>query len=120
MKIVVKTLLFSMLFWGIGMPVQANSCRWWSEMRRIERRIDRGIERGRLTRGERRILRRQKRRVRRTARRLHEDDGYLSRRDCRIIHSKLDRLSDMVRRFKHNRRSYDNYDRGRHNDRRHY
>ena len=68
---------------------------------RQQARIDNGLENGRLTHKEKRKLLKQQRRIKRLARDFRED-GYMSRKEKRILTAKLDRASDRIWRFKHN------------------
>jgi hypothetical protein len=64
-------------------------------------RIERGIDNGSLTHKEERKLRKQQHEIRHLARDFRED-GYLSRKEHRILTGKLDKASDRIWRLKHN------------------
>jgi hypothetical protein len=105
MKVLMQTLLVSALLVAALPAAHASpygSCDgFWGKMSRIERRIERGVADCRLTYGEERRLSRQQRRIKQLFRELRED-GDLSRRDCRTLNDRVARLSDRVRRMKHN------------------
>ena len=63
---------------------------------RIRARIDRGINDGRITRGEANRLYRELRDVE-AKERAFRSDGYIDRRENRVLTAELDRLADHVR-----------------------
>ncbi len=70
---------------------------------RLERqhvRIEDGVESRELTRKEAKILKKQQRHIRQLAREFRED-GWLSKKERRILRHKLDRSSRQIREFKH-------------------
>jgi len=114
MKLFVKALLIGGVF-AVSWPGYAatDRCGLRDDLHRIERGIDHGVNRGSLTPGEVRRLERQRREIRRLARDLREENGRLTRRDCRILDSEVRRLDRKVTRLKHNDRRVD-YEHGRH------
>ncbi len=68
-------------------------------------RINDGIARGELTYREARHLRRQQRQIRRL-RHHFMADGRLTYRERRILNERLNRSSERIYAFKHNRRHY--------------
>ena len=75
--------------------------RLYDRMERQQERIEHGIDSRELTRKEAKILKKQQRRIRRLAREFRED-GWLSKRERRILRRKLDRASEQIRELKHN------------------
>ncbi len=72
-----------------------------NRLQRQRQRIEHGIDNGSLTHKEEHKLFKQQHRIRRLAREFR-DDGYLTRKEHRILQSKLDKASERIRRFKHN------------------
>ena len=70
-------------------------------LKRQRARIEHGIGIGELTRWEARKLMKQQRRIRRLAHAFRED-GYMTRKERRILRHKLDKASDRIWSFKHN------------------
>jgi len=70
-------------------------------MARQSWRIDAGIDDGSLTRKEARKLHKQQDKIRHLARKFKRD-GYITRKEHRILIGKLDRAGDRIYRLKHN------------------
>lgn len=109
MKTLTKTLLaasFCLIatvpaYAGHGHSYGHSNDRLVDRMERQHERIEDGIESSELTRKEAKILKKQQRRIRRLAREYRED-GWLSKKERRLLRHKLDRSSQQIREFKHN------------------
>ena len=101
----------------VALPTYADSCGLRHKFERLERRMDRGIDSGQLTKHEVHRLKRERREIRALARDFR-DDGYLSRRECDILASRVERLSHHISRLKHNDRT--RYDYSYRDNRSHY
>ncbi len=78
-----------------------SHARLYDRMLRQYDRIEDGIESRELTRKEAKTLRRQQRQIRQLAREFR-GDGWLSKKERRILKRKLDKSSQQIREFKHN------------------
>lgn len=88
-----------------AMPVMADHSRSAFDVRqdRQDARIAQGLHSGELTRGEARSLERDQAQLARLERRLRSD-GYLSKRERRLLQAEYDDLSWRIRALKHNDR----------------
>jgi septal ring factor EnvC (AmiA/AmiB activator) len=70
-------------------------------LNRQSHRIQRGIDQASLTHKETKKLKKKHRKIRRLSREF-QADGYLSLKEFRRLTRKLDRLSNLIREYKHN------------------
>jgi len=82
---------------GFDNPIDERQARQY-------RRVHRGIETGQLTRKEANRLHRKMGKIASLERKFSAD-GYLSPREQAVLQKKLNRTSQKIHRFKHNRRS---------------
>ena len=75
--------------------------RFEQRLDRQHARIKQGVRSGELTRKEAKLLRRQQRGIRQLLREFR-DDGWLSKKERRILTKKLDRASRRIWEYKHN------------------
>ncbi len=118
MNKIVNTLLTTAVCLFIALPVyaghggqghggQGHGGHGHGENRLLDRidrqheRIKQGAKSGELTRKEVKILKRQQHKIRHLSRHFRED-GYLGKKERRILRRKLDRASDNIRELKHN------------------
>jgi septal ring factor EnvC (AmiA/AmiB activator) len=109
MKILNKTLVavsLCLITAGSAFASHGNDRSWRHDniLQRLERqqhRIDRGVKHHQLTHKEEKRLRRQQRKIRRMARRFYRD-GYLSKKEHRLLNRQLRASSRQIKRLKHN------------------
>ena len=73
----------------------------WDRLDRQSTRIESGIDAGDLTRREAKELRKEHRKIKRMARKFRED-GYLSKRERRVLRHRLDDASAHIWELRHN------------------
>ncbi len=105
MKTLTKSLLVGSFFLSSTVPVFAghgyHQDRLLDRMERQQERIEEGIQSRELTRKEVKILKKQQRQIRRLVR-VYREDGWLSKKERRILRNRLDRASNKIWRLKHN------------------
>jgi septal ring factor EnvC (AmiA/AmiB activator) len=111
MKSLTKSVLATAMLMVVAIPAYAHhNDRKGDIQNRLERqhtRIEQGIDSGELTRKEAKELKREQRKSRHLYQEFRED-GYLSKRERRKLHRRLDRISDQIWDLKHNERKRHN------------
>ena len=96
----------------IAVPAYAGHNDWNDGLRermyQLDKRIEHGIKTHELTRKEAKELEQQQHRIHRLAREFRED-GRLSRKERHKLERELDRLSDQITEYKHNRHDRPKY-----------
>ena len=105
MKTMTKAFFATTLCMLIAVPAYAGHSDWEHEFReRMHRqhdRIEQGVDSRELTRKEAKVLEREYLGIRTLARDFRED-GRLSRRERHRLDNELDRLSSLIKEYKHN------------------